>query len=387
MTAPDSRSPDAETGDGQPSLPALFQPLVLRSVSFSNRIVVTPMCQYVAEDGHSVLWHRSHHGRFALAGVGGAIVESTGVTREGRITPGCLGIYLDEHVAGLRRIVDIYHDQRIPVGIQLSHAGRKASAAVPLEGAAPLVDCDPGRAWQALAPSALPLSDGWPVPKEMTEAEVEATIEAFANAADRALAAGFDFLEIHGAHGYLINSFFSPLANRRADHWGGASLENRMRFPLAVTKAIRKRMPSDMPLFYRTSAVDGFDGGVSIEDTIALAIELKACGVDLLDCSSGGISGASGRAFERPRPGYLVPYAAAVRHAAGIATMAVGLIIDAEQANAIITEKQADLVAMGRQLLAEPNFPYHAAQTLRHPDPESVLPEAYGFFLRRRKLD
>lgn len=373
-----------ENDDAQ--IPALFQALTLRGVTFRNRIVVTPMCQYIAEDGHSVLWHRSHHGRFALSGVGGAVVESTGVTREGRITPGCLGIYLDEHVEGLRNIVGIYHEQGIPVGIQLSHAGRKASAAVPLQGAAPLIESDPAQAWEAIAPSAIALSEDWPVPREMSEADIEATISAFGVAAERALAAGFDFLEIHGAHGYLINSFFSPLGNRRNDEWGGESLDNRMRFPLAVAETIRRRLPERMPLFYRTSVVDGLEGGVTLEDTIRLARELKTRGVDLVDCSSGGIGGPSGRAFERPSPGYLVPYAEAVRRKADIATMAVGLIVEPEQANAIIASGEADLVAMGRQLLAEPNFPYRAAQSLRHPEPESVLPESYAFFLSRRTL-
>lgn len=376
-----------DRGNGDAGIPALFQPLSLRSVTFANRILVTPMCQYVAEDGHSVLWHRSHHGRFALSGVGGAIVESTGVTREGRITPGCLGIYLDEHVDGLKDIVGIYHDQGIPVGIQLAHAGRKASAAVPLQGAAPLADGDPGNAWEAIAPSAIAFTEGWPVPREMGEDDIDETLTAFGVAAGRAMDAGFDFVEIHGAHGYLINSFFSPLGNRRSDQWGGESLENRMRFPLAVAETIRRRLPESMPLFFRTSVVDGFDGGVTLEDTVHLARELKARGVDLLDCSSGGIGGPSGRAFEPARPGYLVPYASTIRREAGVATMAVGLIVRPEQANEIIANEEADLVAMGRQLLAEPNFSYHAAQALQHPEPESVLPESYAFFLSRRTLD
>ncbi|MDH4108293.1 MAG: NADH:flavin oxidoreductase/NADH oxidase [Gammaproteobacteria bacterium] len=366
--------------------PPLFTAFSIRKVTFRNRIVVTPMCQYVADDGHVQLWHCAHHSRFALSGIGGAIVEATGVTRDGRITLGCLGIYLDEHVGGLKRIVDIYHSQGIPVGIQLSHAGRKASAAVPLKGAAPLADADPDRAWTAMAPSAVALTDRWPIPREMTEHDIETIIEAFGIAAERACRAGFDFLEIHGAHGYLVNSYFSPIANRRSDSWGGAPLENRMRFPLGVAAEIRRRIPAEMPVFYRASVVDGLEGGVTIEDTAALARELKACGVDLIDCSSGGITGPSGRAFERPAPGYLVPYAREVRERAGVPTMAVGLIVEAGQANAIVANGDADLVAMGRQLLAEPSFPYHAAQALGHPKPESVLPESYAFFLERRNL-
>ncbi len=366
--------------------PPLFRAFALRDVTFSNRIFVTPMCQYIAEDGHAVRWHRAHHGRFSLAGVGGAMVESTGVTREGRITPGCLGIYLDSHVDGLREITALYHEQGIPVGIQLAHAGRKASAAVPLRGAAPLVDGYPDEAWEAIAPSAIAMAEGWPTPREMTEADIEQTIAAFAEAAERAVRAGFDLVEIHGAHGYLVNSFFSPLANRRGDRWGGDKLENRLRFPLSVAEAIRAVLPAGMPLFFRNSSVDGLTGGATLDDSIVLARELKARGVDLVDCSSGGIIGPSGRADQRPTPGYLVPYAREIRRVADIPTMAVGLIIEPGQANRIIADGDADLVAMGRQLLDDPNFPYHAAKALGHPDPESVLPESYAFFLRRRKI-
>ena len=372
---------------GLDNLPALFRPLTLRGVTFGNRLFVTPMCQYCADDGHAVTWHFSHHGRFSLSGIGGAMVEATGVTRDGRITPGCLGIYSDGHVEGLSRIVSLYHDQDIPVGIQLAHSGRKGSAAVPLEGAAPLVRSDPARAWEAIAPSAIAMAEGWPVPREMTEQDIEATIEAFVSAAERALAAGFDLIEIHGAHGYLINSFFSPLSNRRTDRWGGDRLSNRMRFPLCIAEAVRRRIPDSMPLFYRHSVVDGIAGGVTLDDSIALAKALKARGVDVLDCSSGGITGASGRAQQQPARGYLVPYSRELRRQAGIATMAVGLIVDPEQANSIITRGDADLVAMGRQLLDDPNFPYHAATALGHPRPVSILPKSYAFFLERREID
>ena len=229
------------------------------------------------------------------------------------------------------------------------------------------------------------MTDGWPVPREMQEPEILGMIDAFRDASRRAMDAGFDFIEIHGAHGYLVNSFFSPISNRRSDKWGGPDIENRMRFPLAVAEAVRGVIPPSMPLLYRTSAVDGFEGGVTIDDTVVLAKALKEKGVDLIDCSSGGIIGPSGRASEKPSPGYLVPYAKAVRDGAGIATMAVGLIVDPQQANDIIASGSADLVAMGRQLLDDPNFPYHAAQALGHPDPFSVLPESYAFFLSRRK--
>lgn len=382
-TAAASSNDDTDTG---PPIPALFTPFMLRDVTLSNRVVVTPMCQYSAEDGHAVDWHIAHHGRFSLSGVGAAFVEATAITRDGRITPGCLGIYLDSHIEVLTNITSMYHDQGIPVGIQIGHAGRKASAAVPLDGAAPLVDFDPSQAWEAIAPSAIAMTEGWPVPREMTEVEILDMLDAFASAATRAMAAGFDLIEIHGAHGYLVNSFFSPLSNQRSDRWGGPDIENRMRFPLKVAEKIRDVIPDSMPLLYRTSSVDGFEDGVTLDDSIELAKALKARGVDLIDCSSGGIIGPSGRAMERPSPGYLVPYAEEIRSAADIPTMAVGLIIEPQQANDIIESGRADLVAMGRQLLDDPNFVFHAARDLGHPNAFSVLPESYRFFLERRKL-
>ena len=221
----------------------------------------------------------------------------------------------------------------------------------------------------------------------MFVADILGMLDAFGTAATRAVSAGFDFIEIHGAHGYLVNSFFSPLSNQRSDEWGGPEIENRMRFPLRIAEKIREVIPESMPLFYRTSAVDGFDGGVTLDDSIALASELKKRGVDLIDCSSGGVIGPSGRALDRPSPGYLVPYAEKIRREADIATMAVGLIIEAQQANDIVASGQADLVAMGRQLLEDPNFVLHAARELGHPEPYSLIPESYGFFLERRKIN
>ena len=371
--------------DTNPPVPPLFQPLSLRELTFGNRVMVTPMCQYVADDGHVVDWHFAHHGRFALGGVGAACVESTGVTREGRITPGCLGIYLDSHIDGLSRICGLYHQHGVRVGIQLGHSGRKGSAAVPLDGAQPLAEQASGQAWQIVAPSAIAMTDGWPVPHALAADEISEVVDAFVAAAHRAVTAGFDFVEIHGAHGYLVNSFFSPIANQREDEWGG-DLQSRMRFPLAVAEAVRAVIPSGMPLLYRTSVVDGIDGGVTLEDTIELARQLKQTGVDLVDCSSGGIVGPSGRASVRPEPGYLVPYAKAVREGAGIPTMAVGLIIEPDQANEIVKSGAADMVAMGRQLLDDPNFVLHAARALGHPEPYSLIPESYAFFLSRRKL-
>lgn len=374
MSAPD----DSAAG----SLPALFTPFTLRSVTFRNRIVVSAMCQYSADDGYVNGWHRAHHGRFALGGVGGAILEASGVTRDGRITPGCLGIYLDEHIEGLASVVEIYHSQGVPVGIQLAHAGRKSSAATPLNGAAPLANGFEDQAWEAVAPSAIPLTPDWPVPRALTSDEVHTLVGEFANAAKRALQAGFDFVEIHGAHGYLIHSFLTTLSNHRDDEWGG-DFAARMRFPLAIARAVREVVPADFPVLYRASSEDGVDGGMTIEDTVLLARALKEVGVDLMDCSSGGITGASGRASVSPSPGYLVPFAKKVRHEAELASMAVGLITDPQQANSIIENGDADLVAMARGLLANPNFPYLAASALGHPEPYSVLPELYALFLKR----
>ena len=365
-------------------LPALFTSFQLRSVTFRNRLVVSPMCQYCAAFGRAGDWHFAHHARFALGGVGGAVIEATGVTPEGRITTGCLGLWDDDQVPGLARIASLYHGQGIPVGIQLAHAGRKASAAVPLAGAGPLIDTDPPAAWEAVAPSALPYGPGWPAPRALDEAGIAAVIAAFAAAARRAVAAGLDFVEIHGAHGYLLHSFFAPISNRREDPWGG-SLEARMRLPLAVAHAVRAAVPESMPVLYRVSAIDPFEGGVALEDTLALARTLKDAGVDLLDCSAGGIIAADPSSpAPAPQPGHLVPLARAVRTEAGIPTMAVGLINRAALAEEVVAGGSADLVALGRALLADPNFPYRAALALHHPAPHEVLPAPYALALKRR---
>lgn len=360
----------------------LLTPLTVRGVTFRNRVVLAPMCQYRAMDGRATRWHRSHHGRIALGGLGGALLEATAVTPEGRITPGCLGIWSDDHLPGLGELVAIYHDEGVPVGVQLAHAGRKAAAATPFEGAQPLPADDP-RHWRSVAPSARPFGPNWQTPESLDEHGIATIIAAFAAAARRAVAAGFDFVEIHGAHGYLINSFVSPLSNRREDEWGG---DHRFRFAVEVARAIRAAVPETMPVFYRTSAVDGVDGGITIADTVALARQLKDAGVDIVDCSAGGVLGPSGVASTPPAPGYLVPYAAQVRRDAAITTMAVGLIMDGPLANRIIAEGSADLVAIGRELLADPAFVYRAAIALGHPRPHTLLPQGIGFWLERRKF-
>jgi 2,4-dienoyl-CoA reductase-like NADH-dependent reductase (Old Yellow Enzyme family) len=361
----------------------LFTPLVVRGVTFRNRVILAPMCQYRAVDGVAGRWHRSHHGRLALGGLGGALLEATAVLPEGRITPGCLGIWSDDHVSGLADIVATYHDEGTPVGIQLAHAGRKASAATPFEGAQPLGVDDP-RAWTSVAPSAIAFGAGWPTPQALDEAGIARVIAAFAAAARRAVAAGFDFVEIHGAHGYLINSFVSPISNTRDDDWGGA---HRFRLAVDVARAIRAAVPETMPIFYRLSSVDGVPGGMEIGDNVELARQMRAAGVDVVDCSTGGVLGPSGVASRPPSPGYLVPYADQISREAGIKTMAVGLIMDGALANDIIAAGQADLVAVGRQLLADANFVYRAALELGHPDPNATLPQGLGFWLARRKFE
>lgn len=360
----------------------LFTPFPVRDVTFSNRIIVSPMCQYAAVDGEVQDWHLAHHSRFALSGVGGALVEATGVTPEGRITPGCTGLWHDGQIAGMAAVVKLYRDHNIPAGIQLAHAGRKASAARPWDGAQPLAISAPDQAWQTVGPSAVAHAAGWPAPHALSEAQIADIVTAFAAAACRAVAAGFDFIEIHGAHGYLIHSFLSPLSNMRTDHYGG-NFENRARLALEIADAVRAAIPPGMPLFWRVSAVDHNPSGLQIEDTVLLAAVLKSAGVDVIDVSSGGIHGPIAQAAPQ-HPGHQVPFAARIRREAKIATMAVGLIIDPAQAEAILANGDADLVALGRELLADPAFAYRAARALGLPSPETVLPNAFAFYLSRR---
>ena len=365
-------------------LPHLFRPFVARGLTLRNRVVLSPMCQYSAVKGVVQDWHQSHHARFAAGGLGLLFVEATAVTRDGRITHGCTGIWEDVQVPGLAGIVALHQAEGAAVGIQIGHAGRRGSAERPWDGAKPITRSEgPEAAWHKVGPSALPEQPGHPVPRALEAGEIVAIINAFAAAAGRALQAGFDVLELHGAHGYLIHSFLSPVSNQRTDEWGGTR-ENRMRLALEVTRAVRRVWPEHRPLFFRASAVDGVAGGITIEDTVALAQALKSLGVDVIDCSAGGMSGPATLSAARITPGYLVPHARAVRQGAGMATMAVGAIIEPAQAEAIVAEGAADLVALGRQMLAEPHWLYRAAQVLGQPDPEAVLPERYGFYLRRR---
>lgn len=363
---------------------ALFTPFKMKGVTFKNRIVLSPMCQYAAVDGHAGDWHFDHHARMALGGVGGAILESTGVLPEGRITPDCLGLWDDSHIEGLARIVAIYKRQGAAIGIQLSHAGRKASSSPPWDGGWALGSDDP-RAWKTVAPSAIAYHDDWPVPDALDLAGIERVKDAFTAAARRAVKAGFDFIEIHGAHGYLIHSFVSPISNHRADLYGGDA-DRRMRLPQEIAAAVRAVIPADMPLFYRASCIDRIpDEGLTIEDAVALSRRLKNAGVDVVDCSAGGILVRTNPGHIKEGPGFQISFAERVRAEVGIATMAVGAITEPAQADDVIMAGKADLVAIGRELLSDSNFAHRAADALGLPKPDFVLPERYAFYLQFRR--
>lgn len=336
----------------------LFQPLTIRSIELKNRIVVSPMCQYSSKDGFANDWHLVHLGTRAVGGAALVFTEATAVSAEGRITPHDLGIYKNEHIEFLKRITDFIKQQNAVTGIQLAHAGRKASHHRPWDGSAALKENE--NAWTTQAPSALPYRDGEPIPHELTKEEIKKIIEDFKKATERAREAGFQIIEIHAAHGYLIHEFLSPLSNHRNDEYGG-SFENRTRFLIEITDAVREVWSDEKPLFVRISATDWVEGGWTIEDSVELSKILKTKAVDLIDCSSGGNS--PGQKIP-VGPLYQTPFAERIKKEAGIMTGAVGLITTSEQAESIITNQQADLIIMARQLLREPYFPLHAAHDL-----------------------
>ena len=341
------------------SAPHLFQPLTIRSVTLRNRVGVSPMCQYSADDGVANDWHFVHLGSRAVGGAGLVIVEATAVAPEGRITPGCLGLWGEKHVEPLARIAKFIKEHGAVAGIQIAHAGRKASADLPWQGGAHLAEAQGG--WETIAPSAIAFGDYLPkVPRAMTEADIVRVQGDFVATAKRALTAGFEWLELHAAHGYLFSEFLSPLVNHRTDKYGG-SFENRIRLLLDTTRAVRKVWPEHLPLAVRISAIDWKEGGWDIEDSIALAKLLKAKGVDLMDCSSGGVVPDAKIKVE---PGYQVPFAEKIRHGANIATAAVGFITEPEQADEIVRSGKADVVLLARQMLVDPYWPAHAAKAL-----------------------
>jgi 2,4-dienoyl-CoA reductase-like NADH-dependent reductase (Old Yellow Enzyme family) len=374
--------------NGRTDRPILFTPLELRAVRLRNRTVVAPMCQYTALDGVVNDWHFAHLSQFATGGFGLIIVEATGVEERGRITHGCCGLWHDGQIAPLKRIVDNLKANGATPAIQLAHAGRKASAQRPWFGDGPLGEADfkrGDRPWEIVAPSALPFGEGWLMPRALSVGEIAAVIDNWVAATRRALAAGFDVLEIHSAHGYLSHSFLSPLSNRRSDKYGG-SRDNRMRFTLELTEAVRAAWPDDKPLFCRVSAVDGMAGGWAIEDTVALAKKLKALGVDVMDCSSGGIAAEGKNLLAAPKPGYQVKYAEQVRREVDIKTQTVGLITGPHQAETILQADQADLVALAREALHDPYWPHHAAETLGADPAYEAWPTQYGWWLYRRSI-
>jgi 2,4-dienoyl-CoA reductase-like NADH-dependent reductase (Old Yellow Enzyme family) len=348
---------------------ALFSPIRLAGLELSNRVVVSPMCQYSADDGCANDWHLMHLGMLANSGSGLVVVEATHVERHGRITHGCLGLYSDDNEAALARVVSQARRRgTAKFGIQLAHSGRKGSAQRPWEGGGALTAAeDP---WQTIAASAIPFGDGWHTPREATERDLDRVRDAFVNSAQRALRIGFDAIELHMAHGYLLHGFLSPLSNKRTDQYGG-SFENRMRFPLSVARAVRAAVPKEVPLGARITGSDWRDGGLTPDDAVATAKALKAEGLDFLCVSSGGV------ALDIRNPsdlGYNLPMAGRVKREAGIATRAVGLIVTPEQAEAAVATGAADMVALGRALLDDPHWGWHAAHAL---GAEVKLPRQY----------
>lgn len=366
---------------------SLFSALPLREVQLPNRIVVSPMSQYSAKDGIANDWHTVTYGKFAQGGAGMVMLETAAITPQGRGTYGDLGLWCDEQIQPLAKVAQFIASQGTVPAIQIGHAGRKGSLQRPWEGYGALTEKEKSRGevpWLTVAPSALATGPDLAVPSALTIEELQAMLRQWQAAAQRAAQAGFQVLELHCAHGYLLQQFLSPLANIRTDAYGG-DLHRRMAFPLEVVQAVRAVWPAHLPLMCRISAVDGADGGYTLEDSILFACELRKLGVDLIDCSSGGIAGLSTASNRIPRSlGYQVPYAQAIREQAGILTMAVGLIIEPQQAQSILANEKADLVALGREILHNPNWPLQARQALGAGGFEH-WPAPYGWWLEKRQ--
>lgn len=353
----------------------LLSPLAVRGVTLRNRIVMSPMCQYSSEDGLANDWHLVHLGSRAAGGVGLVVVEATAVTAEGRITPKDMGIWGDQHVEPLARVARFVHSQGAVAGIQLAHAGRKASCQPPWLGGAVI---PPGAGgWPVVGPSPVPFHDGDPAPRALDAAGIDAVVAAFEAAARRALAAGFRVVEVHAAHGYLVHEFLSPLSNLRTDEYGG-SLEHRMRLTLRVAGRVREVVPADLPVFVRISATDWVEGGWDVDQSVELSRRLKELGVDLIDVSSGALTP---KARIPVGKGYQVPFARRIRHEAGVMTGAVGLITEPGYADGLVTGGDADLVFVGRELLREPYWALKAQHELGQ---EPSWPTPYGYAVRRR---
>src|SRR5262245_4690142 len=373
---PSSGCPAATDHDREVPEVDLLSPLTIRGVTLRNRIVMSPMCQYIARNGFADDWHLVHLGSRAAGGVALGIIEATAVSADGRMSRGDFGIWIDELVAPLARFVRFVHSQGAVAGIQLAHAGRKASCDVPWKGGAGLRSPVAG-GWPVVGPSTVAFDEGNPVPTALDEAGIDGVVAAFEAATRRALAAGLRVIEIHAAHGYLLHEFLSPLSNRRTDAYG-CSLENRMRLPLRVAGAVRKLVPADLPVFVRISATDWADGGWDVEKSVVLAGRLKELGIDLIDVSSGGLVP---KARIPVGKGYQVPFARKIRDEAGVMTGAVGLITEAKHADEIVTGGDADLVLLAREMLREPYWALKAQQEL---GAEASWPISYGYAVKRR---
>lgn len=377
-SATDTSATDTSTAGT--TTPALFQPLTLRGQTLHSRIAVSPMCMYAATDGFATDFHLVHLGRFALGGAALVTVEATAVTPAGRISHHDLGIWSDEHVPGLARIAAFLTEHGAVPGIQLAHAGRRASVREPWHAGHPLTEQDAAEGlapWVCEAPSALPAGPDWPVPTEMTQADIDRSLAEWGAAARRAVKAGFGLIEVHGAHGYLAHEFLSPISNHRTDGYGG-SLENRMRYPLEVVRAIREAIPDHIALSYRLSAIDGIDGGLDLEDTLVFATRLEAAGVNLIDTSSGGIT-TDRTTDTRVRRGFSfhADFSRAVRGVVTIPVATVGLVVDPTQANLLVEHGDCDVVLLGRPMLDDPNWAHHAQGALGGPAHEH-WPIRYG---------
>ena len=373
---------------GDEKRPLLFEPVALRGVTARNRIVVSPMCQYRSKDGLPTDWHFVHMGRYAVGGAGIVFSEETAVEARGRKTHQCAGIYQDDQALAYRRITDLVRSLGAIPAIQLGHVGGKGSEHGPETGRTALTDADRSAGlppWQTISASAVPARPAKPAPREMDRDDIRTVLGAWSAAAARSLAAGFDICEIHGGHGYLIQQFLSPLTNRRTDAYGG-DRKGRMRFALEVTEAVRREWPADKPLFFRVSSVDGKGGFWDIEDTVALAAELKLRGVDVVDCSSGGLSGPSEMPAVPRAPGRHLAFARRVKQATGLATMAPGLITEAGQAEQILQAGDVDLIGMARELMYCSEWPAHAARQLGVKDFFDLFPPDFARRLKRREL-